>query len=248
MKAVSGWDSLLRALLESTPADVDDGGYVPHTLRLSTDALEVLHAWEAEIEKDLGPGGRLSCVEDWASKLVGNSIRVAALLHLARTADDIVADLWGGEISKWAMEGAIELARALSTHALRVFDSLDADPKRALLRYVLRRIRELPPEERNLRRLREVCRGKREIDTSEDVQDLVDELVKRNWVRVVPSDSTGPGRPESHVLQLHPDLDSHTRYTSYSSNPGNKGVSGISGMPTPDDAGLRGRIGEVGSE
>ena len=249
MKAVGEWNSLLRGLLDSTPADVDDGGYVPHTLHLSPEAMDVLHAWEAEVENSLRPGGRLSYVEDWASKLVGNSVRVAGLLHLARAADDVVADLWGGEISQWAMEGAIEIARALSTHALQLFDSLDADPKRALLRYVLRRIRELPPEERNLRRLREVCRGKREIDTSEDIQEVVDELVKRNWVRVVPSDSTGPGHPVSPTLQLHPSVDSHTRYTSNTENAGDRGVSGINGIPIPDDAGLPGRIEEeVGDE
>ena len=246
--AASEWDALLRRLLGAGPADVDEDGYVPHTLRLAPDALDVLHAWEAEVEKQLGPGGRMSGIPDWGGKLVGNSVRVAGLLHLARTADDPVADLWGAEISRWAMESAIQLARAFSTHALHIFDSLDADPKRALLRYLMRRIQELPPEERNLRRLREACRGKKEIDTSDDIQDLVEELVKRNLVRVEPVGPLGPGRPESPTLHLHPTLDSHTRNTMNPENEDQEGVSGINGMSIPDDLGLRGRIEEAAGE
>jgi len=246
--AASDWDALLRRLLGAAPADADDDGYVPHTLRLAPDALDVLHDWEAEVEEELGPGGRLSGIPDWGGKLVGNSVRVAGLLHLARVADDIVADLWGAKISRWAMESAIQLARALSTHALNIFDSLDADPKRALLRYLIRRIQELPSEERNFRRLREVCRGKKEINTSEDVQDLVEELVKRNLVRIASTGPAGPGRPESLTLHLHPTLDSHTRNTRNPEDEGQEDVSGINGMSIPDDVGLRGRIEEAAGE
>ena len=246
--ATSEWDALLRRLLGAGPADVDEDGYVPHTLRLAPDALDVLHGWWAEVEKQLGPGGRMSGIPDWGGKLVGNSVRVAGLLHLARVADDIVADLWGERISRWAMESAIQLARAFSTHALHVFDSLDTDPKRALLRYLVRRIQGLPSEERNLRRLREVCRGKKGIDTSEDIQDLVEELVMRNLVRIAPTGPAGPGRPESPTLHLHPTLDSHTRNARRPENKDQGGVSGISGMPISDDLGLRERIEEAAGD
>ena len=246
--AANEWDTLLRGLLGAGPADADEDGYVPHTLRLAPDALDVLHSWEAEVEEELGAGGKLSGIPDWGGKLVGNSVRVAGLLHLARIAADPVADLWGERISRWAMEGAIQLARAFSTHALQIFDSLGADSKRGLLRYVLRRIQELPSEERNLRRLREVCRGKKEIDTAEDIEDLVEELAKRNLVRIAPTGPAGPGRPESPTVRLHPTLDSHTKNTRNSENEGQQDVSGINGMSIPDDLDLRGRIEEAASE
>lgn len=247
--AASEWDALLRRLLGSRPRDVDgDGAYVPHPLHLAPDAVEVLHAWEVETETALGPGGMLAGIPDWGGKLVGNTIRLAGLMHLAHTAEKNVADLWGAPISAGAMGGAIKLGRALSTHALHVLDSLDADPKRVLLRYVLRRIQELPPEDRNLRRLREVCRGKRDIDTAEDIGDIVEELAKRNIVRLVRSESMGQGRPESPALHLHPGLDSHTRNTINPENETETGVSGISGMPIPADLGLRRRIEEEARE
>ena len=247
-EAASEWDALLRRLLGAGPSDGDEDGYVPHTLRLAPDALDVLHRWEAEVEEELGPGRRMFGIPDWGGKLVGNTVRLAGLLHLARTADDPVADLWGERVSRWAMESAIQLARAFSTHALPIFDSLDADPKRALLRYVLRRIKELPSEERNLRRLREVCRGKKEIDTAKDIEDLVGELAKRNLVRIAPTGTAGPGRPESPTVQLHPTLDSHTRNTRNPGSEGQEDVSGINGMSFPDDLGLRGRIEEAAGE
>ena len=93
-----------------------------------------------------------------------------------------------------------------------------------------------------------MCRGKKEIDTSEDIQDFVEELVKRNLVRLEPVLPLGPGRPESPTLHLHPSLDSHTRNTRNPENGGGEEVSGINGTSIPDDLGLRGRIEEAAGE
>ena len=90
--------------------------------------------------------------------------------------------------------------------------------------------------------------GKREIDTSEDIQGVVDELEKRNWVRVIPSAPAGPGHPFSPDLQLHPTLDSHTSNASNAENRRDEGVAGINGVPIEDELGLRGRIKEEGAD
>lgn len=250
LEAAAEWNLLLRRLLGARPKDVDhDGAYVPHTLHLSPEALGLLHAWEAEVEEELGAGGMLADIPDWGGKLVGNTVRFAGLLHLARTAEDIVADLWGAPISAWAMESAIELARALRTHALKLFDSLHADPKRALLKYVLRRIQELPTEDRNLRRLRETCRGKKGIDTADDIRDLVAQLEERNLVRLAPGEIVGPGRPEAATILLHSTMeDWDTRNTINPESEVEMEVSGINGMRIPDDPDLRGRIEEVAGD
>lgn len=246
-EAADEWNLLLRRLLGARPRDVDDdGAYVPHTIHLAPDALDLLHAWEAEVEEALAPGGMLADIPDWGGKLVGNTVRLAGLLHLARTAEDVVADLWGAPIAARAMGSAIELARALRTHAMKLFDSLHADPKRALLQYVLRRIQELPTEDRNLRRLRETCRGKKGIDTADDIQNLVAQLEEHNLVRLVPGEILGPGRPGAATILLHSTLENlDARNTINSENEVERGVSGINGMRIPDDPDLRGRIDEV---
>ena len=93
------------------------------------------------------------------------------------------------------------------------------------------------------------CRGKKEIATSKDVRDLVDQLVELNWVRIAPAEAVGrPGRPESPTLHLHPSLNSHTRTTRNSPNEVAEGISGVSSTPIPEDLGLRGRIEEVAAD
>ena len=93
-----------------------------------------------------------------------------------------------------------------------------------------------------------MCRGKKEINTSKDIQGFVEELVKRNLVRIAPTGPAGPGRPESPTLLLHPTLDSHTTNTRNVGNEGEGDVSSIDGMSIPDELRLRGRIEEAAGE
>ena len=169
----------LRALLDMQPAPAaEDGTSGPYVLRLSPGAVELLHAWEAEVEGGLGDGGRYAGVLDWAGKMVGQSIRVAALLELAARAGDGRV-LPGDTIGPEAMDGAVRLFRALGTHALAVLvEELGTDPRTALLRYVLRRARELP-EGGTLRDLYELTKGRSAITSMDDLLPLVDDLHAR---------------------------------------------------------------------
>lgn len=195
----------LHRLLELEPeGKEEDGTPIPHRLRLDPDALEILHAFEAEVELHLGDRGRYASIRDWAGKMVGQALRIAALLELAARAGDgrpLVAS-----ISPWAMEGAVRLVRALASHALAVLHGLEADPRTGALLYVIRRLRELGDGTTETE-LRHSARQSKHVEGAEDLAELVDELESRGCVRRVhPPRRPGPGKPPSPELHLHPAL------------------------------------------
>jgi replicative DNA helicase len=64
----------------------------PAVLLLDPAAGKLLLDFEADLEPRLGPDGDLFHVRDWASKLVGATVRMAGLLHLA----DRLSEGWAG--------------------------------------------------------------------------------------------------------------------------------------------------------
>jgi len=195
---------VLRALLDA-PTDVDQDGQVrPRTLELDDAARVVLYAYEAEIEAGIGPGGRMEPIADWAAKAAGQAVRVAALLELAARAEE-GRPLGDGQIGRWAMRGGVETLRALTPHAHAVLADAGQDERLDLLRYVFRRAGELP-EGSSLRDLHRAVEGKAAIGSVDDLRTLLEELEDRGCVRVVPVPTTGPGRPPSPTVHLHPAL------------------------------------------
>lgn len=194
---------MLRTLLDWEPAGTeDDGTPVPHVLRLSPEAAATKKAFHYETESELGAGGKLHGISDWAGKAVGRAIRIAALLDLAARADE--GRPLTGPINGWAMESAVRISRALTTHALAVFGEMDMDPRASLLAYVLRRLQSLPAGS-SVRDLFQASKGRASIASVEDLDGPLNELVDRGCIRITAQPSTG-GRPPSPQIELHPDL------------------------------------------
>ena len=207
-EAAEAYRRNLRRLLEIDPKAVDsEGMYVPHTLPLADAAVDVWDAFTTEVEETLGTGGRLEYVRDWGGKLVGHSLRTAVLLQ---TAERIGRGEhpWGGPVSREAMRGAVRVGRAAVGHALRVFDRLEMEQDQQLARYVLRRLRNLDQGAPSVRDLHRACQGKAELESVEDLHDVLSTLEAHNYVRVQEARSAGPGRSPSPSILLHPDVTS----------------------------------------
>lgn len=207
---------MIRRLLDA-PADHDEDGQVrPRTLDLDTDARRVLYEYEAEIEAEIGPGGRLELVADWSAKAAGQAVRVAALLELAARADDS-RSLADGPIGVWAMDGGVRLLRALMSHARKVLADAGMDERAALLADVLNRVVAMG-ETPSVRDVFESMKGRVAITAVDDLLDLLGELEDRDCIRMVPVPRTGPGRPASPRVHVHPTiragtLDSDSQYS-----------------------------------
>ena len=201
------WRNLLNRLLASMPEDVDDddGAYEPHMLDLDLPARRILHAFEAEMEHELGASGRYAGIEHWAGKLCGNAIRLAALLHLVRVGEDITADLWKSQIDKQAMESAVHLTRALARHALRIFATLGQDRRVTLAQYVLERARGIPAKKCTISAIHQQVKDHQGLGTVDEVTAALRLLRSHNLVRWRRSEASGRGgRPKSPAVELHP--------------------------------------------
>ena len=198
---------VLQTLLRETcihPHQGHDDGAAQHVLTLTPDALAVLHDFESETEEQLGDGGQYEEIRDWAGKMVGQSLRIAALLSVSMRAGENRGLF--APIEQASMAGATTLLRALSSHALHVLVGHRNEGNTADLAYLLRRLRDLPPNSTESQ-LREASRGRSSIRSAEDVSILLDELEARNCVRrVSPSPSGNRGRPSSPAIALHPQL------------------------------------------
>jgi replicative DNA helicase len=87
----------------------------PAEVKLSAAADRLRVEFAAEVEPRLAPGGGdLAELDGWASKLPGNVVRCAGLLHVAEHGPR-------GEVSAETMTAAAELGRYFTAHATRVW-------------------------------------------------------------------------------------------------------------------------------
>lgn len=198
----------LTRLLYIPPVEVrDDGERVPHVLDFTPEAVRVMFAFEAEIEAMLGPSGELRPISGWGAKLFGYTCRIAAILELLKRAA-LGDDLPGGPIGLDSAEGAVRIARALSTHARKVLGELHADQHTSDLIYIWKKCVELdahrPEDGLTLATLRRATQGRRSVEGAEDVERLVGELEDRGCVRLRPQVPTG-GRPRADRIEIHPE-------------------------------------------
>lgn len=229
-RARSRYEALLRRLLEARPAEVDESGqWRPHRLRLRPGARERLYVWEEKVEHELADGGDLRPVEAWGGKLVGQTVRLAGLLHITERAGR-GADSFGAPVTERSMERAVEIARHLIPHALYVLaGELEMDPELELARYVLRRVREAGDPDLTERDLWHLTKGKSEINDMDDLREVVFTLEAHRLVRKVKRAPTG-GRRASPWIRLNPRArGNNTRSTRSPPERAEEPISGTSG-------------------
>lgn len=200
--AAGRYACVLRVLLTDSGSSVRADQRA--TLALSAEALDLLYGFEGEVERELADGGRWAGIRDWAGKMCGQAVRLAALMELAARADD-GGPLWAAPVSPWAMKGAIRLVEALATHAIAVLDEAGMDRRTADAQYVLGRALALP-EGSSERDLHRATRDRPGLGRIEDLRPVLTELEERGCVRVRAVVHNGPGRPASPTVELHPAL------------------------------------------
>lgn len=108
----------------------------PAAMMLSDDAREMLLDAAEALEPRLGPDGDLAHLADWASKLIGTTARIAALLHAAGH-----DEAWKIPVSAGDMAKALQLAAYLEAHAVAAAGYMGSDPALADAEAVLDWIR-----------------------------------------------------------------------------------------------------------
>lgn len=120
---------------------------MPEVITLSSEARTAITDYHNELEPKL-KGMDDEAFAEWCGKLIGNTLRIAALLCRASVRrpylfdeDELFPDpLDPLVIDEKIMDGAIRIARYFYEHAMAVFDMMGADQVTEDSRYILRRI------------------------------------------------------------------------------------------------------------
>jgi hypothetical protein len=161
----------VRILLE-LPTPAPDGE--PHTVRLSSGADDVM----STLERRLGPGGDLTTIADWASKLAGAVARIAALLHAA----EHPSAPWAVELSAGTMGRAVVIGDYLLAHAQSALGSAESDPVIADAEHVLSWLRAHDARRVSKRDLYRALRG--HFRGSDSLDPPLARLADHGYVRV----------------------------------------------------------------
>ncbi|CAM5455523.1 hypothetical protein SAVIM338S_02869 [Streptomyces avidinii] len=173
----------------------------PAVIQLSPEADKALIAYQQRVEPQLAArGGALGHIANWAGKLAGAVVRMAALLHLAE-------HLEGGHtkpVTEATMRAAITLGEYFTAHALGVFDVMGADPTVGRARSVLELLRTQQWGEVSKRDLM-VKVSRSEFPTVADLEPALDLLEEHGYLRAQPVvRAGGRGRPPSPRYLIHP--------------------------------------------
>lgn len=172
-------------------------------LSLDSSTYAAFTSWQQEIEDMLGDGGRLDLIQDWGGKLAGQTVRLAGIMHCIRHYEgNPLQHVIGVE----TMDAAIEIARYLIPHAEFVLtemsskdDSSETDVAELLLKWITRKKtahftkREAHQENSRFKRKK-----------VEELDPILAELVRRGYIREIPTKPTGRGRPPSPVYEVNP--------------------------------------------
>ena len=175
----------------------------PAVLMLAPEARQLLAGYQEEIEPRLrASGGDLADLRDWASKLAGATVRLAALLHLATH----LKDGYQRPIDADILERAIQLGRYFTEHARAAFRQMGMDPLIGDAQVLLAWIKRSQAAEFSKRDLFNGVRGTRFQKTT-DLDECLGLLVQHGYVRLAESSSTTKrgGRPSSPRYTAHPE-------------------------------------------
>lgn len=191
------YDEILTSILNQEMAEDKEGESCPHILKIADNALQAWHTFAHKIEAEMREVGTYAHLTDWAGKLPGAAIRIAALLHIARHA---FSRPWEKQICIEDMDAALRMADVLSAHALVVFDLMGADPALDAARVVLRWIEREGNPEFTFRDCHYA--HKTRYNRARDLEPAIDVLIERHFFRPKVIKQT-QGRP-SRLYEVNP--------------------------------------------
>jgi hypothetical protein len=188
-----------RNLWNLAPKLGGDGCIEPRVLAVTPEARDALDAYRAALEPRLAPDGDLGAVADWASKLAGLVVRLAANLHLADPATD-PAD--PPPIAVGTIERAMTLGDYFREHALLAFRAMRQDANAENAADVLAWLRRRGQDTFTKRDVHVAKRSR--FPEADDLDPVLAFLVKTGWIRPLPRQRR-PGRP-SEGFEVHPSV------------------------------------------
>lgn len=177
---ISGsYHNLIFQLLDIEPGEDESGEKQPYILKLSQVAYQEWADFFMVVERDLREGGRFEHITDWAGKLPGAAVRIAALLHCAK----IPNQPWAQEIELDTMTTTLDIASVFASHALIAFDLMGTDKSLEQARKVWRWIERNRHQEFSKRDCFNALKGSFHRVTN--MEEPLKILIERNHIREV---------------------------------------------------------------
>jgi replicative DNA helicase len=169
------------------------------TLRFTDEANSAVIAMLADVEPRLRPGSDLAHMTDWGGKLVGATVRIAALLHIAHH----FRDGWARPIDADTFDAAREIGEYFTAHAQAAYDAIGADAAVASARALLEWIRRTHTTRFAARDVLAALRAR--FTKIGDLGPALAILEAHGWIRTIPAPpQTGRGRKASPSFEVHP--------------------------------------------
>lgn len=169
-------------------------------IELAPEAHAPLLALHDRIEPQLGPGGDLAHIGDWAGKFEGTVVRIAGLLHAAENP----ADPAGVPMSADTVQRAIMIGDYLIEHALAAFEAMGAGDEISEAEQVLNYLRKNRVRSISMHKLHQKVRTRGRFPRAQDLEPVVHLLVEHGYLRMQQPPYAGNGRPPSPEVQVHP--------------------------------------------
>lgn len=200
-EAKTEYDRRLKTLAGLEKVQNADGALEPRVVRFSRDAVDYMTAFMDSLESQMGEGGALCSIADWATKLAGAVARIAAILHFAENSYSPGSIT---EIPAGAVKRAIKIGHYLISHALAAYAEMGADPQIENAKQLLRWIRKEQLEQFTKREAHRENRGRFKKVT--EVEPALDLLEGHGYIRtMVRSAEPGrAGRKASQLFQVNP--------------------------------------------
>ncbi|MEL7564979.1 MAG: YfjI family protein [Dehalobacterium sp.] len=183
-------------------------------MKLTKEAKSEFRIFLKWLEPQLGFGGDLSDIADWAGKLAGQVARVAGLLHLAKKVNS-EHEHRGCEVEAATINAAIKLAKNyLIPHAKIAFAEMGADPDLEAAKYILDWIDRTKAESFTKRDLFNSIRGQTRFKNVKALDRPIDILKTHGYLKEKQLHRQGPGRTPSALFNVNP----HTQNTQNTQN------------------------------
>lgn len=190
-----------------------------YILKISTAGSILLHDFLAWLEPHLAPSAAFGAFADWAGKLAGAALRVAALLHVARVASSQYSHNSQNEIDAETLADALRFAHYAAAHARAAFSEMGADPAISGARRALQWIERRALREFTKRDLFEAIKGT--VPKADDMEPILKTLCDHGYIRAIEQERIGPGRRPSQRYEVHPAVATgvHSQYSHNSHIP-----------------------------
>ncbi len=206
---------LVRAALQLQAADDANGSPCPFVVRVSAEAMVELNRFRAWTETKLRPGGELSTMRDWGSKLPGAVCRIAGIFHglmHAPTGNPVDYPI-GAE----TMLCAIAVGGYAVQHAKAAFSEMGANPATGLARRIVAWLTDGRLTEFTRRDAFNVLRGA--VQRVEELDGPLQLLLEHGFVRERETTRTGPGRKPSTCYDVNPWVHTHNAQNTHNPEP-----------------------------